>query len=233
MRDYSDVTVIVPTLNEAGNITKLVGVLTRSYPKISMIISDDGSKDGTAEVVRKIGKKNPRIRLLDRSRESVHGLTASVIDAALIANTGKIIVMDGDMQHPPERVKDIARKLDDYNIVVGVRTAVENWGIHRIIISKGMAYIAYATFVIRGRPVCNDIMSGFFGINANLFKNVIRKNKESFVPTGYKVLLDTLRLVGGDVKVGEVRYSTFRGREYGQSKLRFKHMLNALSSTFR
>ncbi|MDE1810715.1 MAG: hypothetical protein KGH66_01590, partial [Candidatus Micrarchaeota archaeon] len=91
----------------------------------------------------------------------------------------------------------------------------------------------YGTFVLRGRPVSNDIMSGFFGINANLFKNVIRKNKESFVPTGYKVLLDTLRLVGRNVRVGEVYYSTFREREYGQSKLKMKHMANALTSTFR
>ncbi|MDE1833314.1 MAG: glycosyltransferase [Candidatus Micrarchaeota archaeon] len=233
MSDYSDVTVIVPTLNEGGNITKLIGILTKSYPGISVIVSDDGSKDGTVESVRKIGKKNRRIRLLDRKRERIHGLTASVIDAALMADTDKIVVMDGDLQHPPDKVREIARKLDSYNIVVGVRTAVENWGIHRIIISKGMAYLAYGTFVMRGRPVCNDIMSGFFGINTNLFKSIIRKNKDSFVPTGYKVLLDTLRLVGTGVKVGEVPYSTFREREYGQSKLRMKHMANALSSTFR
>ncbi|HVC58431.1 MAG TPA: glycosyltransferase [Candidatus Acidoferrales bacterium] len=233
MSDYSDVTVIVPTLNEGGNITKLINILTKGYPRISVIVSDDGSKDGTAEAVLKIGKKNKRIRLLDRKREGVHGLTASVIDAALIVNTDKIVVMDGDLQHPADKIKEITRKLDDYNIVVGVRTAVENWGIHRIIISKGMAYIAYGTFVLRGRPVSNDIMSGFFGINANLFKNIIRKNRDSFVPTGYKVLLDTLRLVGRRCKVGEVYYSTFREREYGQSKLKMKHMANALSSTFR
>ncbi|MDE1811004.1 MAG: glycosyltransferase, partial [Candidatus Micrarchaeota archaeon] len=94
MSDYSDVTVIVPTLNEGGNITKLIGILTKSYPKISVIVSDDGSKDGTAEYVRKIGRKNPRIRLLDRKREKIHGLTASVIDAALIAKTDQIVVMD-------------------------------------------------------------------------------------------------------------------------------------------
>jgi len=229
--DYSDLTVIIPTLNEKSNITKLIGILTRMYRNVSMIVSDDGSDDGTRERVRALGRRNRRIRLLDRSRKSVHGLTASVIDAAMMTGTGKIVVMDGDLQHPPSKVGDIARALDRYDIVVGVRTSVREWGISRRMISKGMAYLAYVLFAISGRKRCNDMMSGFFGIRTKEFKELVASQRSGFVEEGYKVLLDILRLMDRSGSLGEVRYSTFHLRKEGKSKLGIKHAITTLRST--
>ena len=228
--DYSDLTVIIPTFDERDNIARVVGGLTKMYRGIRIIISDDGSSDGTIRLVNALGKKNKNITLLDRSQREVHGLTASVLDAAMIAGTKKTVVMDGDMQHPPSKVGVIASALDSYDLVVGVRTRVKDWGIHRRITSKSIAYISYALFALLGRRKCNDMMSGFFGIDSRTFKRLIRNHRKEFVEDGYKVLLDVLKVLDHNNTIGEVRYSTFHPRKEGRSKFRFRHVITTLRS---
>jgi dolichol-phosphate mannosyltransferase len=234
--EFSDVTVIIPTLNEKDNVPKLIRLLQREYKGISIIVADDGSKDGTKAAVLRLARSSRRVRLLDRSEKRVHGLTASVLDAAMIVDTGKTIVMDGDLQHPYQKVRGIAKALDNHDIVIGVRSAVEGWTIERRLISTCMSSFAYIVFVLRGIPTSGDMMSGFFGIRSALFKSLIVKNRDSFVGQGYKVLLDTLRLVGHDAKIGEVSYATFQNRKYGKSKLSrlgINHASDTLESVLR
>ncbi len=231
--NYRDLTVIIPTLNEVGNVSKIALRIIGMYKGAHILFADDGSSDGTIEAVRSLSKKHSEISLLDHSNANVHGLTASVISAVMEVTTSKIIVMDADMQHPLNKIKSIYDKLEKYDIVVGVRTKVRSWGLHRRIMSKGMAFIAYAALKFRRKHVCNDIMSGFFGIRATLFKSIIKKHKDSYVGTGYKVLLDTLRLADANITVGEVPYGTFHRRMGGNSKFKPKIMLDTLRSAFR
>ncbi len=226
-------TVVVPTLNEAGNIKRLIKILNSLYSGCSIIVADDGSADGTKEIVRDMGRRNAKVKLLDRSNAKKHGITASVVDAAIMMGTSKMIVMDGDLQHPPSKVLELYRGLDRYDMAIGVRTAVRNWGLHRIILSKGIAYFSYAAFKLRGKQTCNDLMSGFFGIRTAVVRKIIRENRGGFVYTGYKVLLDILRLAGNKVSICEVPYSTFHMREAGKSKLGPKQMLDVLLSTLK
>jgi len=218
VNSYSDLTLIIPTLNEEGNIKILLGLLQMHYPGVNVVVADDGSTDKTQRSVLEISKRNRRVRLLDRTKRQ-HGLTASVLDAAMTAKTSKIIVMDGDMQHPYQKVGEIARALDNCDLVIGVRTSVENWGLQRRLISFCMSGFAYLVFTLRGKPKCSDMMSGFFGIRTALFKSIIKGSRASFVDKGYKVLLDTLRIIDSNVKIHEVKYSTFQNRKYGKSKL--------------
>jgi dolichol-phosphate mannosyltransferase len=215
---YSDLTVVIPTLNEDENIKILLGLLQKGYPGISVIVADDGSTDKTQRYVLEASKRNRRIKLLDRSRKK-HGLTASVLDAVIIVRTGKMILMDGDLQHPWQKIGEITKALDHYELVIGVRTKVESWGIERRLLSFFMSGFAYTVFTLRGKQTCGDMMSGFFGIRTALFRSIIKNNKERFVGSGYKVLLDTLRIMDGNIKIDEVKYSTFQNRKYGKSKL--------------
>ncbi|MGC8652049.1 MAG: glycosyltransferase [Candidatus Micrarchaeia archaeon] len=231
--DYKDLTLIIPTFNEVENVDKIALLITGAYKGARILFADDGSTDGTRELVRKLSRKHHCISLLDRSSSRVHGLTISVISAAMQVSTSKIVVMDADMQHPVSKVRHIYKKLDSYDIVVGVRTRVKSWGLHRRVMSKGMAYIAYAVLKLRRKPVCNDMMSGFFGIRTRLFKRIIREHADSYAGTGYKVLLDTLRLAGKGVTIGEVPYATFHNRSSGNSKFKPKIMLDTLKSVFR
>ena len=228
--DYSDLTVIIPTLNERGSIKTVVAELTRRYNEVSVIVSDDGSDDGTQKIVKALGNRNKRIALLDRSRKGEHGLTASVLDAAMLAGTRKIVVMDGDMQHPPSKVGAIAKALDRCDLVVGVRARVKDWSLQRRIISKGMASLAYLAFSMQNRRVCDDMMSGFFGIDAAMFKHLIERRNDRFVGRGYKVLLDILKVMDRRSTIGEVYYTTFHIRKEGKSKFGFRHVLTTLRS---
>lgn len=232
MDDFSDLTVIIPTLNEAGNVPKLVLALTKKYRNIKVIVSDDGSTDGTKAATERLASAHRgKIKFLDRSSRHIHGLTASVLDAAMIVDTKKIVVMDGDMQHPFEKVGEIARALDQNDLVIASRVKVKDWSVGRRIMSKCMSMFVYTVFMLRGKRTCNDMMTGFFGIDSKLFKSIIAKNKNSFVYDGYKVLLDTLRLVGPNIRIKEVYYDTFHLRKYGKSKLGMNQVVNTLRST--
>jgi len=231
--DYLDLTIIIPVLNESQTINILVRRLLERYRNCSVIVTDDGSTDGTKEIVKKISGKNKKVQLLDRANEPEHGLTASVVDAALRVKTGKIIVMDGDLQHPPEKVGAIYKALDDNDLVVAVRTHIKNWNLHRKIISKSVSSFVYFVMKLRNKQVCNDILSGFFGIKSDLFKSIIKKGKRQFVGGGYKVLLDILRMSDTKLTMAEVEYHTFHKREYGKSKASIKQFIAVMRSTLR
>lgn len=232
-RSYSDTTVIIPTLNEEGNIGKLMRLLAGRYPGINIIVSDDGSADGTEAEVKGFASRHGGVVFLDRGGERVHGLTASVVDAALHVRTTKIVVMDADLQHPVDRVGEIDHMLAKYDIVVGVRTYVKDWGLYRRLISKGMAYISYFVFKLRRKNTCSDMMSGFFGIRTALMRRVAKDSHYGFVPAGYKVLLDVFRLAPRGTSVGEVYYSSFHKRSAGKSKLTHRQIICTLVSTFK
>ncbi len=232
MGDFSDLTMIIPTLNEAGNIRKVVSLVLAHYKGVRILVVDDGSTDGTARAVRALSRGHREVRFLDRRSEREHGITASVIDAAKYVTTKKIVVMDADLQHPVDKVAAIAHALDQNDIVVGVRTAVKDWGFHRRVLSKGIAYFSYTVFRIRGLPTTRDMMSGFFGIRSSLLKRAARERKR-FVLEGYKVLLDLMRISGRGLRIGEIEYDTFGERKAGRSKLKARHMAQTILSTLK
>ncbi len=221
---YSKFTIIIPTLNEGRNIVVLLETLKKLYPGIYVIVADDGSTDGTVDSAS--GFRH--VRVLDRSKKRVKGLTASVVDAALAVRTPFTIVMDGDLQHPPEKIIKICELLQDAKIVVCCRSKVlVNWSLHRRAIS------AVATLLARLRLRRNipDPLSGFFGIESSLFKNIIKQEGRRFEPAGYKVLFDLLKFAG-KTRVAVVYYN-FGLRTKDESKIRFKHVLIFLRSVFR
>ena len=230
--DYSKLTVIIPTLNESETIGKLLSTLIKEYNGVSVIVSDDGSRDGTESIVNRFDKSGKgHVVFLDRSRKTEHGLTASVMDAVKMTTTKYAIVMDGDMQHPPEMIERIFKELDKgSDVVVGVRTKVKNWDWYRRILSISIIGMARFMFTIRRKRKVSDMMFGFFGIRTSLFKSLVSKKERGFVRQGYKVLLDILRMTGNSVRITEVPYKTFQPRRAGASKLKVKHMILILKS---
>ena len=71
---YNDVSIIIPTINEGKNISNLIKLTKKLYPKIEIIVSDDGSIDGTREKARKL-----KVKVLDRTEKKIKGLTISVV----------------------------------------------------------------------------------------------------------------------------------------------------------
>ena len=121
MAEFDDLTVILPTYNEGGNIQSMLESLDSLYPGLSVIVADDNSIDGTRETVLEFAADHQRITLLDRD-PSDRGLTASIMDGIANTKTRFFVVMDADFQHPPESVGDLyARLVGGSDMVVGVR----------------------------------------------------------------------------------------------------------------
>ena len=116
--------VVVPVFNEEGNVEALASrVLTamgRVGEPFELIIVDDGSSDGTAELLRGIAARDARVRVVRFTRN--YGQEAAVEALYLNARGRWLIQMDGDLQHPPEEIpRLIAKKDEGYDVVYGVR----------------------------------------------------------------------------------------------------------------
>ncbi|RMF56012.1 glycosyltransferase [Candidatus Woesearchaeota archaeon] len=229
--DFGDTTVIIPTLNEEKNIGEMLRILDKLYPGINIIVSDDGSKDKTQDIVRNYG--NPNFIVLDRSKQKVKGLTIRVIDAAKTVKTEFIVVTDADMQHPPEKIKEIIEKLrNGYNIVIGCREKIlAKWPWHRKLMSKTAIILGQLRLLLKGIYV-KDVVSGFFGVRSDLFKEVISKAEHKFEPRGYKVLFDLLKQINRSKKIGYVNYQ-FGLRKRGESKISRRHVVLYFKSLFK
>ncbi len=226
MNIYSEITVIVPTLNEGKSIGALISLVLEKYKGISIIVADDGSSDNTQTIVKSHSLRNSKVMLLDRRDERVKGLTASVLDAVKLAKTSYIIVIDGDLQHPPEKIGEIAEKLRKFDIVGAARKKVlVKWPINRKLISKAATLMARLRL---GRKV-SDPLSGFFGAKSEVFRKAIAKGR--FELQGYKVFFDLVKS-SPKASYSEIQYD-FGLRKGGESKIRAKHILIFFRSLFK
>jgi len=225
---YKNVAVIIPTLNEGDNIYELIKLIFGSYKGITVIVADDGSTDDTKKIVEGLVKDYKNLKFLDRSKSKIHGLTASVIDAVKSSSGDLIVVIDGDLQHPPEKIEEIVFLLNDgADIVIGSRRkVVGDWPIHR----KLMSVVASNLARIRLRRFIKDPMSGFFGVKTGMFRSVLKMQEGKFEKEGYKVLFDLLKY--SKASVAYVNYD-FGERKKGQSKIKSKHVWIMLRSLFR
>jgi dolichol-phosphate mannosyltransferase len=229
---YDDTTVVLPTINEAESIGKLIGYLSKNFQGIRVLVVDDGSTDSTPEIVRRISKRNGSVRFFDRARRGLkRGLTSSIVDGIRESKTRFVIVMDADLQHPPNKIAAIKRGLErGCRLVVAVRVDVSRWELYRKIISKLLMHTGDVVLFLRGGSGCKDIFSGYFGVERAFFDRTFDANKKRFVMEGYKVLFDLLKSVpNGSVEICEVPYA-FNARKGGSSKASFRQGIRVLRS---
>lgn len=116
------VSVILPTFNEAGNITPLVTAIQKNIPSIwdhEIIVMDDQSNDGTYEVVKQAFAENLKVSVFKRT--TARGLAVSIHDGIKVSNGDFIIVMDTDFTHSPEEIPNLLHVAQRYDIVSGSR----------------------------------------------------------------------------------------------------------------
>jgi len=125
---------VIPTLNEAGNMPALLDrvqiALARVDLDYQLLIVDDDSQDGTADIVNEYSRRDPRIRLL--VRKGARGLAGAVIYGWKHTDATFLGVMDADLQHPPETLPELVNALREGNdIAIGSRYAqkhsISNW----------------------------------------------------------------------------------------------------------
>jgi dolichol-phosphate mannosyltransferase len=203
------ISIIIPTYKEKENIGLLVERIHNSLSKYDyeIVIVDDNSADGSEELVADLSTKYP-VKIIVRKNK--RGLSSAVVDGITSTSSENVIVMDADLQHPPEVLPSIVKALETHDFVMASRYikggSPGEWKLSRKIVSKGATLLALPI-----APKVKDPMSGFFG-----FKRAAA-DITSLSPTGWKIGLEILARSKFKA-VTEVPY-TFIARARGESKL--------------
>ncbi|MCB0344642.1 MAG: glycosyltransferase [Bdellovibrionales bacterium] len=227
-------TVIIPTLNEERSIGALIDEIVATDATLKIIVADDESRDATsAEVEKRAAVFPDLIRFFSREAVELRGITVSVLDALGLVDTEFVVIMDGDLQHPPSAIPEMISKLEQgADLVAGFRLPYEEkQAFHRVLATRISTLLAKAALRARGISV-RDPMSGFFAANTKVFQSAASLDRHRFELEGYKVLFDLIRATGTKLKIEEVPY-TFRLRLGGKSKLNARHGWLFLKSLFK
>jgi len=143
--------VVVPTYNESDNIGRLIPLILERDERLSVLVVDDNSPDGTAGIVKALPGFGDRVLILEREKKQ--GLGAAYIAAFqwLLANTDfeAIFEMDADFSHDPVALDEFLQEIESHDLVLGSRylhgITVVNWPLRRLILSVGAN--RYAGFV--------------------------------------------------------------------------------------
>lgn len=209
------ISLILPTFNERKNLSILVKNIFRIMPKTELIIIDDNSPDGTGKLADELAKKYP-VKAIHRKTRL--GVSTAVIEGFKAAKGDIIGVMDADLSHPPEMIKELIKPIikNKSDFVIGSRNikggSVELWPFYRRMISKT------ATLMAKPLTPVKDPLSGFFFLKRNVINNI------NFTSKGYKICLEVI-VKGKYNNIMEVPY-TFRSRTVGTSKLNTKEYFN-------
>ena len=206
-------TIVIPSYKEAANIPTLLEKVLASlgeYP-YDVLVIDDNSPDGTADVVRSLAGKYP-VSVVVRTNK--RGLASAVVDGFNLASGEIVAVMDADLQHPPavlpKLVKAIAGGAD---LAVASRYvpggSVGDWNLTRRVISKGAVFLSH--LLLPSTRGIKDPMSGYFMFKTDLLRGA------DLSPVGYKILLEVICL-GKPKKPVEVPF-VFENRRAGVTKL--------------
>lgn len=213
--------IIVPTYNEARNIdellTRLFAALKPNYTPYEVLVVDDNSPDGTAQVAEAL-KSKFELRVIKRPRKI--SLASAVLNGFKLATGDVFCVMDADLSHPPEVIPEMYKAISggEADVVIGSRCVegggATNWPWFRRFGSTFAQVLA--------KPVThvNDSTSGFFMVRKSVVEGA------DINPIGYKILLEILAK-GNYSKVKEVPI-VFNDRGRGKSKLGMKQTMEYL-----
>ncbi|MGH8527080.1 MAG: polyprenol monophosphomannose synthase [Gammaproteobacteria bacterium] len=209
----NSVSIIVPTLNEEENIAPLISqIIASAVPFREILFVDDNSTDATCDTIRAFADRHP-IRLIEQDGANL-GLAGAIVSGARSAQGEFLLVMDADLSHPPERIKDLLAPLfvGEADIVVGSRYveggSTPGWPLWRRIVSRGGAALAYPLTGV------HDSMGGFFAIARSRLLELAPQT------SGFKIVFEAIVRGGGTLRVREIPIA-FRERLHGRSKMSF------------
>ena len=222
----------VPTLNEAGNIERLLKEVQRVLDPLErpyeIVVVDDGSEDGTPDIVLRSAEIDPRVRLL--SRREQRGLAGAVLHGWSHSSGELLGVIDADLQHPPDILPRLLKAIDNGSVIAVARGyvtkgGVDRWNPFRVAISRASTW---ATVPLQRKGLrIKDPMSGFFVVRREAVDGI------EFETKGFKLLLEIL--VRGRIRSTREVPFHFGRRHAGKSKatasvaFHYLHLLGKLS----
>lgn len=218
--------IIIPTYNEKENIGPLFESIRGLGRDYRVLVVDDDSPDGTAQVVQDMKKSFPGLEIL--KRESGRGFGRSYLagfNKAIDEDFEVLVMMDADLSHDPKEIPEMTRKLSECDAVIGSRYAnggrIENWKRRRRLLSR-FANLYAGT--ILGAPI-RDLTTGFMCFHKGVLRRV---DLDSIKSEGYGFLIDLkYRIFKAGFRVCE-HPIVFNERREGQSKMSFKNIWEAV-----
>ncbi|MCX7878073.1 MAG: polyprenol monophosphomannose synthase [Ignavibacteria bacterium] len=219
--------IVIPTYNEAENISRLIQkIIALNYDNVCLevLVIDDNSADGTAELVKK--EMSDRVHLIER--EAKLGLGTAYVTGfkyAIKNDYDYVFEMDADFSHDPDSIPDFLDNINEYDLVIGSRyikgIAVVNWPLSRLIISiMASIYTRMITFL----PV-KDVTAGFMCYRVEALKKI---DLEKIHSNGYSFQIEMkYRIWKKGFRLKEIPI-VFIDRREGESKMSRKIVYEAL-----
>lgn len=228
MKTKKKIVVMIPTYNEKENIKKLIREILnlKLEHDLEIVVADDNSPDGTANIVKEIAQRDKRVHLLVRKKRRGRG--AGGIDGfkeALKLAPDYIIEMDGDFSHQPKYIPQLVKYCDKYDIVIGSRFVKGGKDLNRSFIRK------FITFLVRNfirwlfKIPVKDVSSGYRCFRREVLEKI---DLDDLISIGPSIVLEILyKAYLMDLTFYEIPI-VFVNREKGKTKLNFLTLLETL-----
>jgi dolichol-phosphate mannosyltransferase len=223
--------VVLPTYNEKENIAALVGEILALRVPLEVLVVDDNSPDGTAEIVAQLVASDQRVHLLRRAGKLGLGTAYKAgFSYGLENGYDAVITMDADFSHHPRYLPAMLAAAANYDLVIGSRYVegggVENWPWHRQFLSAGANLMSR---LLLGLPA-RDCTAGFRCYRSRLLQGT---DWEAVKAEGYGFLEEMLyRIQRAGFTIGEVPI-VFADRKAGSSKISKAEIFKAMAMLFR
>lgn len=224
--------VVIPTFDERENISRIIPIVLATDARLDVLVVDDGSPDGTGDVVRAMAASNPRVHILQRAGKL--GLGTAYLAGfqwALERSYSLVLQMDADFSHDPSHLPQFLEEAKNADVVLGSRyregrVTVVNWPIARLLLS----YFAnvYAR-TITGLPLW-DATGGFKCFRREVLEAIDLKDVRS---NGYSFQIEmSFRAWRRDYRIVEIPI-VFVDRTEGTSKMSKRIMREAVWMVWR
>jgi dolichol-phosphate mannosyltransferase len=223
------VLVIIPTYNESENITRILSRTRKAVPDAHILVADDNSPDGTGKLADEIAVSDGHVHVMHRlGKEGLGAAYMAGFEWGLNEGYQVLVEMDADGSHQPEQLPELLNALTDADLVLGSRWVkggeVLNWPKSREILSRGGNLW---TRIALGIPL-RDATGGYRAFRR---KTLLGLGLDNVASAGYCFQVDIAwRALKAGFKVVEVPI-TFIEREYGDSKMSQKIVVEALALT--
>jgi dolichol-phosphate mannosyltransferase len=223
---------VLPTYNEAENLPELIARVHAAAPNISILVVDDDSPDGTADLAAAIAERDARVSVLCRKNARGYGTALTEgIRHALGAGAPAVLTMDCDFSHDPADVPRLLTALEGADVVVGSRYTeggrVRAWSLARRLLSAGANLFVRALFRIPAR----DCTSGFRGYRRHVLEAM---PWDRFHSEGYSFLVEVLYFATRDRRTRLLEVPiVFIDRTRGTSKMGLKEIVLGATNLIR
>lgn len=214
---WNESLIIIPTYNEIDNIERMIKTVFGLYPEVSLLIIEDGSPDGTADVVKRLQGDFSNLHMIERTGKLGLGTAYTTgFKWALDKGYNFVFEMDCDFSHDPEQVKDLLAAAQVNDLVIGSRyidgIRIINWPFRRLLLSYCASI--YTRFMT-GIPVF-DTTGGFKCFTRKALETI---NLDNIISNGYIFQLElNYKVWSKGLNVKEVPIIFYERRD-GQSKM--------------